>query len=187
MTATKPRWRVIPRITVVALTAITVLATAACGDSADDDPSVASASDAASADPAETSDGAAGDEQADLLAFAQCMRDNGVDMPDPAPGQEGLMDALRGSFEGADEATVQAAFEACQELIPQQAIEERPELDEETQLALADCLRDQGLDVPDDLFSGDAAGLPEGIRREDLMPAMEVCRDELDLDFGGDQ
>lgn len=187
MTATKARWHVVPRMTVVALTAITVLATAACGDSADDDPPVASASDAATADPSETSDGAASDEQADLLVFAECMRDNGVDMPDPAPGQEGLMDALRGSFVDADEATVQAAFEACQDLIPQQAIDERQELDEETQLALAGCLRDQGLDVPDDLFSGDGTGLPEGITREDLMPAMEVCRDELDLDFGGNQ
>jgi hypothetical protein len=49
------------------------------------------------------------------VKFAQCMRENGVDMPDPQPGK-GIELRLDGSV---DRATVQKAKEACQQYNPQ--------------------------------------------------------------------
>jgi hypothetical protein len=49
------------------------------------------------------------------VKFAQCMRENGVDMPDPQPGK-GIELRLDG---GVDRATVQKAKQACQQYNPQ--------------------------------------------------------------------
>lgn len=115
------------------------------------------------------------DEQAQALAFAECMRDNGVAMPDPGPGQEGLMQALGGHDQtGTGKEAFEEAFAACQALLPEFATHEDAQPDEEAMLALAACLRDEGLDVPDDLFTG---GAMHDVPRDELMAAMEACRD----------
>ncbi|HEY9409054.1 MAG TPA: hypothetical protein VIP77_05680 [Jiangellaceae bacterium] len=183
MTAMTARRRSAGRRTTTVLAVVAALALSACGGE-DGGGQVATAGGAATATAGEPSDEASpADEQAQVLAFAACMRDNGVDMPDPEAGQEGMMNAMRDVLGTVDDATFEQAMEACQDLLPEFASGDRPQLDEETQLALADCLREQGLDVPDDLFSGE--GLPEGVTRDDLRPAMEVCRDELGLTIGG--
>src|ERR671919_193949 len=48
------------------------------------------------------------DEEVQALAFAECMRGNGVDMPDPAPGQGGLSEAFHDAEETYDGATGRA-------------------------------------------------------------------------------
>jgi hypothetical protein len=48
-----------------------------------------------------------------LVKFAQCMREHGIDMPDPKPGQGIQMLAPKGSKAKAD-----AATKACQKLLP---------------------------------------------------------------------
>lgn len=110
------------------------------------------------------------------LAFAACMREQGIDMPDPEPGGERLMspDVL----DDYDRETIEAGMAECEDLIPAQVLERRGELDEETELALAECLREQGIDVPDDLFG--SGGMPEGVDRDELMPAMDRCREVLE-------
>jgi hypothetical protein len=83
-----------------------------------------------------------------MLQYAQCMRDNGVQLPDPVDGQVGTM------YEGVDQespAFVQAD-EACSPIL-QGIIEERTQQQDGEQqedlLALAQCLRDHGIDVAD--------------------------------------
>lgn len=124
-------------------------------------------------------------EEDQLLAFAQCMRDNGIDMPDPV-GDQGLMAAMQSVVGEYGREEISDAFEACEEFAPTEVQERPDEMDPEQQLALAECLREQGIDVPDNLFEG---GLPEGIEREDLMAAMDECRDVLDAgsDTGADE
>jgi hypothetical protein len=131
--------------------------------------------------------GEAGDTQQDMdaeaqaLAFADCMRENGVDMADPGPGQAGLISALQEARGGHGQAPVNErfddAFEACQSLAPVLAHEDDAHTDEELMLALVDCLREQGLDVPDDLWT--EGGIPHGDAegRDELSAAMEECRD----------
>jgi hypothetical protein len=49
-----------------------------------------------------------------MLKFAKCMRDHGVNVPDPKPG-EGLKVQAP---EGGDRAKAEAAQKACRELLP---------------------------------------------------------------------
>jgi hypothetical protein len=121
------------------------------------------------------------DEEAQALAFAECMRDNGVDMPDPEPGQEGLSGAFHGVEGEHDPETIDQALTACEDLLPERAHGAGHDLDDETMLELAECLRDRGLDVPDNLFEG---GQLHGEDEDELRAAMEVCRDQV---AGGDQ
>jgi hypothetical protein len=59
-----------------------------------------------------------------LRVFAQCMRDNGVDMPDPDPNGAGFGlgaggGAGRNPQLDRNNPTFQKAFEACQSKLPQ--------------------------------------------------------------------
>jgi hypothetical protein len=59
------------------------------------------------------------EQQEQLRAFAQCMRDHGVDMPDPDPNSGGLrISSSGGPAFGPDDPTFKAAQEACQEKLP---------------------------------------------------------------------
>ena len=121
------------------------------------------------------------DEEAQALAFAECMRDNGVDMPDPEPGQEGLSGAFHGAEAEHDREIIEQALAACEDLLPERAHGPEHGLDEETTLELAECLREEGLEVPDNPFEG---GALHGEDEDEVRAAMEVCRDKV---AGGDQ
>ncbi|GAB3430390.1 hypothetical protein [Actinophytocola sediminis] len=86
-----------------------------------------------------------------MLKYAQCMRDNGVELPDPVDGSAGSM------YEGVDQASAafQSADEVCSPIL-QGVVDERKNegggddaAQHEELLALAKCLRDNGIDVPD--------------------------------------
>jgi hypothetical protein len=82
------------------------------------------------------------------LAFAGCMREHGVDMPDPSGGGIKL-DA------GGDMAAFENASNACREQLGTPPAPEgrgTPKSDEELladHLKIAKCLRENGVDVPD--------------------------------------
>jgi hypothetical protein len=122
----------------------------------------------------ESEDAAPQDPDAQALEFAQCMRDNGVDMPDPGPGPQGLGDAFQDVVGDYDRETLNQAVSACQDLMPQYASEEQH--DDEVMLDLAECLREQGLDVSDDPFDDAHTG---EVDVNEFSAAMEVCRDVL--------
>src|ERR671914_536435 len=89
-----------------------VFGLAACGGKAGDD-GIASAvggtaKQSASASPSQTLN-----PQDAALKFAQCMRQNGIDVPDPRPGQGIQLRVNRGS-----EAKFRAAQEACRQYAP---------------------------------------------------------------------
>jgi len=69
------------------------------------------------------------DFQEALLAYAQCMRDHGVDMPDPdadsggikveaRPGTGGGAGGTTDKIGGPDDPTFKSAFEACKSNLP---------------------------------------------------------------------
>jgi hypothetical protein len=89
------------------------------------------------------------------LAFAECMREHGIDMPDP--GSEGGIQIMANE-ENQDE--VDAAMEECQPILENArgAIELDPEQEAEMReqvLEFTDCMREQGIDMPDPVFSDD--------------------------------
>jgi hypothetical protein len=132
---------------------------AACGGNDDDgvaslgdDAAEASASASPSVDPEEA-----------LQRFAECMREHGVeDFPDPQIGDDGgiQIQAPAGGPGDADRETLDAAMEACQDLLPQDlgpggegpSAEDQAAL-EDALLAYAQCMREHGIDFPDPEFS----------------------------------
>lgn len=152
-----------------------VAAVLALGGTAESDGVASAGGEQNAAKPAATENSAPLDADAQALAFAGCVRDNGVDMPDPGPGRQGLVDAYQAVAANHDQATLGQALTACQDLQPQYPQEQ--ELHEGADmLALAECLREQGLDVSDNPFQDAHSG---GIDVNEFSAAMEVCRDAL--------
>jgi hypothetical protein len=90
-----------------------------------------------------------------VLAYAECMRENGVDMPDPQVGANGEISMSIGG-NGLDRAAMQAAQEACGDLM-EGAFDGPRELTPEQKdalIAFAGCMRDHGIDMPDPQFDG---------------------------------
>lgn len=83
------------------------------------------------------------------LEFARCMRENGIEMPDPGPDNEGGVRFRLG--EGIDPKKAEAAMEKCRQFLPNGG--ERPNLSPEDQEKLreyAKCMRENGVaEFPD--------------------------------------
>jgi hypothetical protein len=95
-----------------------------------------------------TDDAGAAREDA-LLAVAQCMRENGVDVPDPKPGERGL--AFTRPPRGTDPVKVEEARKACDSELENTAEETgEEEFDwQDTLVEYATCMRTEGIDMPD--------------------------------------
>ena len=125
------------------------LALGACGSSNDDGGGSGGAS--------------TGDKAFDgALKFAKCMREHGVDFPDPQRvGQGGIKMTMKGG-PGTNTAKVQAAEKDCQKYMqvgggraPSAA--ERAKI-QNAMLDYAKCMRAHGVDMPDPKFSGSGGG-----------------------------
>lgn len=84
------------------------------------------------------------------LAFVACMRSHGVaNMPDPTPGDTSGRSAVKTALDVlglGDNATFQAALDACQSLLPPPPAPTPPSTDQLAQeLAFAKCMRDHGV------------------------------------------
>ena len=122
-----------------------------------------------------------------MLAYTKCMREHGVDTPDPEPGERGLRMVAP---EGVTPEEMREAEEACRKHLeaiepPELSDEQRQEL-EQAALAHARCMREHGIDMPDPTFGEDGRmtqrlDRASGIDPEDLefREAEEACRDEL--------
>jgi len=148
--------------------AVAALALTACGGGGSSTtPTPAGGGGASAGDPA------ARDEA--LLAFARCMRENGVDMPDPQiDGGRVRMIIPPG---GGDRETVDRARAACEEHL-EAAEAQRPADEEQKRRALetARCLREKGYDVPDPTDGGIRITPDSGIEPGD--PGFEAAMDE---------
>lgn len=142
------------------------LLAAACGGGEGSE-GIASLQDRAANESSTTTAAASADPEQAFLDFAACMREHGVDMPDPeiSPTGGGFAFGITvegGSDEGgpgsADIDKMTAANEACQYLLEGVVQEfERPDMSEmqDQMLAFSQCMRDHGIDMPDPVFSED--------------------------------
>lgn len=135
-----------------------------------------------------------------LLAYAKCMRDNGVDFPDPQFDADG-----RPQFSGdrtqfdqqRNDPKFQTADKACADKRPQRgggfqmSAEQQAQM-KESLLKFAKCMRDKGIDYPDPTFNSDGrpefgANGPQGdMNRDDptFQTAETECRTEVGMNFG---
>ncbi len=204
--------------TLILLAGVTLVA-AACSSGDDDVTSAvpevvveASATEEAAAGPADATDPADGatdpgagsetDEEA-ALAFTECMRDEGIDLEDPAVDADGSIQLNGGGGpddgpQDIDPDDAEAAFEVCGSLLDGTSLipstDDLAESEDEF-LAFAQCLRDEGIDVDDpDISSLGGGGLPgPGLFGDDFDPedpdtaaAIEVCAPIMAGAFGGE-
>jgi hypothetical protein len=166
----------------LALPLVVALALAGCGDSDGDDDGIATAGDEAAEDGDGGDGGSSPDELSEeemyeaQLAYTECMREHGIDMEDPQPG-EPLRVQLRGDPEEA-----RAAQEACQDLLPAGgpgggANDPRAQ---ERMLEFAQCMRDNGVEsFPDPQPGGGIQIGPDQAEDPDFEAAQETCREGI--------
>jgi hypothetical protein len=132
-----------------------------------------------------------------LLQYAQCMRDHGVDMPDPE-FEHGV--AIKGpSNENRDPAKLRAAEQACKKyqdkFKPPPASEEEQKKTKEAALKNAQCMRNHGItNFPDPQFDENGGMRPNFDKPNGIDPdspkfeaAANACEKEAPagMRFGG--
>lgn len=153
----------------------------------------------------DSAESAAEQEEAQL-EFAQCMRDHGVEMEDPKPGQRGVVLGVtkaKGSGPGVkstgidpNDPATKKALAACKGKLGEMGQPPSPEEQEEFKedaLAFAQCMRENGIDMPDPQFDSEGhvqmkIGGPGGGPNPEspaFQEAQETCREKLPNDKGG--
>ncbi|SNS84374.1 hypothetical protein SAMN05216276_1017125 [Streptosporangium subroseum] len=113
----------------------------------------------------------------DPLKFAQCMRENGIEMADPEPGGPVRIDA-RGKGKGA----VEKAQKACGKYMGGGEGKRRIDpKDQDRLLAFVKCMRENGVDMPDPEIAGGTVRMrrPEGGNDAAMEKAQKACEDHL--------
>jgi hypothetical protein len=121
------------------------------------------------------------------LKYAQCMREHGIDMADPQPGQRGLRLAPP---EGVSPQKMGRADEACRKFLdavkPPEMSEAQKKEFQEAALAHSRCMREHGIDFPDPTFDENGGaqiriGRGSGINPESpkFQAAQKDCESKL--------
>jgi hypothetical protein len=180
-----------------ALTSFTVVLTA-CGGSTGTGDDVASLTDTdtptdnSAADSEDTVD-----DTADLtpeeaaIEFASCMRDEGVDMPDPEFDEDGGVMFQQGIASGddgpslSDRQAMDDAFEACGHIMENAGIgpgdgPDRAEMEDQV-LEFTQCMRDEGVEMDDPDFDAPVGDLPAPSEASGAGPVIAGPFGTLDL------
>ena len=125
-----------------------------------------------------------------VLEFAQCMREEGINFPDPTFDIDGNPEFDNLEIENEEE--FESAFENCEDIL-RNALPEQFDLDPEVEAALVDaslefsqCMRDQGIDFPDPkpgefgFFAFRDADID--FSSEAVQEAFEICQPENPLE-----
>jgi hypothetical protein len=122
-----------------------------------------------------------------FLDFARCMREHGIDMPDPetAGGGDVVFKAAPGAaakrLEGKPE-EFEAANQECRPLLgdaaPARLSPEQQQEMQDSMVAFARCMRENGVDMPDPEFS-EGGGFAMRIGGEDAGPKFDPMSDEF--------
>ena len=117
------------------------------------------------------------------LEHAECMRKEGIDVPDPKPGQGGII--LRGPRGGGDPGAQERAARRCEKYLrdvpPPKLSDEQKNAVRDGALEHARCMRGQGIDFPDPRFDdkgGVTVKIGEGFDPR-MRQAEKKCQDLL--------
>lgn len=123
--------------------------------------------------------GSSGKSSADTAAdkavkFRKCLRDQGLDVPEPKPGED-----PRGMTIGSNggEANMKKAMDACKQFSSNPS-GQISQADKDKALTFARCMRKNGVDMPDPDFGGGqhkAMPMPQGAAKENFDKANKLC------------
>jgi hypothetical protein len=129
------------------LLVVLVLAVAACGGGGNGDGVVSLGGGKPTAT---TSPGGSGDSTQADLAYARCMRQHGIDMPDPKVEAGGRTAWQLPPGVSPDDPKFKAARQACRQYRENGGEAQRPSPQQQQQmLAFARCMRQHGINIPD--------------------------------------
>ncbi|RSN51550.1 hypothetical protein [Actinomadura sp. WAC 06369] len=151
------------------------LALTGCGGDGEDGAGVASAGGEAAGAGASSRPSLGPEEMG--VKFAQCMRENGVQMEDPKPGG-----GLKLNAKGVDKATMEKAQEACRELNPMAQGGGAPSAeDQERARKHAECMRENGVEAfPDPKPNQRGIRIDAEVGEDpDLEDAQQKCQELL--------
>lgn len=168
-------WR--RRLAVGALSAMCLIAVAACGNAAatSDVASLGTTPGTTPGNPSPAADTEKKDPEEAMREFARCMRENGVDMPDPQPAADGKPTRMIvGGGPGSDDKAGRAPMDkdkmdkanaACSAIMENVAQDPAHQLDpaeeakmKEQALGFSKCMREHGIDMPDPQFGSGPGG-----------------------------
>ncbi|MFJ6728187.1 hypothetical protein ACIQPQ_25125 [Streptomyces sp. NPDC091281] len=93
------------------------------------------------------------------LEHRKCLREQGLDIPEPKPGEVGAGVTIDGGSKSRKE--VEKAFKACEDKAVGGGPQELSQAEKDKMVAYARCMRKNGFDMPDPKFGGGAApGMP---------------------------
>lgn len=185
------------RTVAAAFTIVLLGSLAACGDGSDDadDSSLPTAAGASSDAPDGADEDAALDPEDAMLKYARCMREHGVDMPDPEPGG-----GISINGDGLSPEQMETAEAECEKwmdmaMAQDEGGHELTEDEKQSFLDMAACMRERGYDFPDPEFGDDgrvtqrvekpAEGQP-GPDDPAFQQDMEECSSEAGMEPPGD-
>lgn len=167
----------------------------ACGGGASDGKGVASATGASAKNAAKQK----ADPQQAGLDFARCMREHGVDVPDPDAGQGGFAVRIGGgpgdgpstaaSGPGGNAISLEEneAFEACRHFLDDAVARgdgpSDPEMADRA-LKFAQCMREHGVDMPDPQVNGGMVSIRLGDGLDPNSPTLQAAQDACSEFFG---
>jgi hypothetical protein len=177
------RW---PRLAALVGVLALVLAVAACGGGGNERDGVASLGDAGSATGTASPGGGQArkpttQDQQQVLDWARCMRQHGIDLPDPQVSGDNIAQQLPTRAE-QNSPKFKAAQQACQQYLPNGGQPPKPNpQQQQAALAFAWCMRQHGINLPDPQFSGNGMSqefsAPRGSKGPDpkFMAAQQAC------------
>lgn len=107
----------------------------------------------------------------------KCLREHGLDVPEPKPGEKGV--GLTVGGDGMSKEKIEQAFKACQGKAGGAGLGKEPtQADKDKALAYARCMRENGFNMPDPKFEGgaqQALPIPQGAEMQKFEKAAKAC------------
>ncbi|MFJ3585884.1 hypothetical protein ACIPPS_27165 [Streptomyces sp. NPDC090127] len=111
------------------------------------------------------------------LEHRTCLREQGLDVPEPKPGEEGVGLTIGG--DGMSKEKMEKAFKACQGKGGAGMGKEMTQADKDKMIKYAQCMRKNGFDMPDPTFGGGgmtaARPMPQGEDAKKFDKANKAC------------
>ncbi|MDV5147551.1 hypothetical protein R1T08_26095 [Streptomyces sp. SBC-4] len=115
--------------------------------------------------------------QADqALEHRKCLREQGLDVPEPKPGEQGVGLTIGG--DGMSKEKMEKAFKACQGKGGAAMGKEPTQAEKDKMIKYAQCMRKNGFDMPDPEFGGGmtaARPMPQGAEAKKFEKANKAC------------
>ncbi|MFB9523140.1 hypothetical protein [Streptomyces cremeus] len=112
------------------------------------------------------------------LEHRKCLREQGLDVPEPKPGEQGVGLTIGG--DGMSKEKMEKAFKACRSKGGAGMGKELTQADKDKMITYAQCMRKNGVDMPDPKFEGGGAvsaarPMPQGAEKEKFDRANKAC------------